>query len=56
MRMIFEDNVEREDFLEIIINQEELEQIIAGFVSAEFIEGILGRVLNVAIRLDREED
>lgn len=56
MRLIFEDNIEREDFLELILNEEELEKIsVAGYVRI-FSGGLFGlRDLNVFIRIEKEE-
>jgi hypothetical protein len=51
MRKIFEKNVENSDFLELILDAEEIEQIAEHGVVQDFPEGLNGkRNLNVFIR------
>ena len=56
MRVIFEENIENEDFFEIILREEELEKIALKGLVKLFPTGIHGcRGLNVFIRTEREE-
>jgi hypothetical protein len=51
MRKIFEKNVEHTDFLELILQPEEIERIAESGVVQDFAEGLEGkRNLNVFIR------
>jgi len=53
MRMIFEENIEKTDFLEIILTSEEVDLISITGVVREFQPGICGkRTLNVYLRVD----
>lgn len=55
MRMIFEQDIERTDFLEIILSDDEMELVHSGGWGDEFKEGLQGnRPLNVYIRLENE--
>jgi hypothetical protein len=56
MRMIFEENIENEDFFEIILKEDELEKIsLKGYVRI-FEGGLFGlRDLNVFIRTEKED-
>ena len=60
MKMIFEENIENEDFLELILNEEESEILCEYGVVTDFPKGLRGkRSLNVFIRLGNnfnEED
>ncbi len=53
MRLIYEENVEREDFIEITLSPEECEQLSKGGVVGEF-DGALheNRNLNIYLRID----
>jgi hypothetical protein len=52
--MIFERNVERQDFLEFILSEEQAEALLEKGVVQEFPEGLFGvRSLNVFIRVDK---
>lgn len=56
MRMIFEEDIENEDFLEIILREEELEKIGQKGLVNFFPKGLSeSRELNVFIRKEREE-
>ena len=56
MRVIFEENIENEDFFEIILREEELQKIALKGLVKLFPTGINGcRGLNVFIRIEREE-
>lgn len=53
MRMIFEENIERMDFLEIILSPRETERISLKGVVQNFPGGLHGnRTLNVYVRVD----
>lgn len=53
MRMIFEENIERMDFLEIILSPQEVEKISLKGVVKDFSGGLHGkRDLNVYVRVD----
>lgn len=52
MRVIFEDNVENSDFIEIIINESEYEKLIKKGIAKDFPLGLYGkRNLNVYVRI-----
>ena len=52
--MIFEENVENEDFFEIILSPKEYENIVDKGQVSEFKGGLYGkRNLNVYIRIDK---
>jgi len=56
MRMIFEENVEKEDFLELVISDEQYELLREVGVVMDFPEGLHGkRNLNVFIRMEQEK-
>ena len=55
MRMIFEENIEKMDFLEIILSPKECEKISIDGVVKEFPGGLHGeRDLNVYVRVDQQ--
>ncbi len=55
--MIFEEDVEREDFLEFIISEDQYEMLKEVGIVMDFPEGLHGkRNLNVFIRLEKEND
>jgi hypothetical protein len=58
MRMIFEDNVEREDFLELILTEIELERLNQKReLIRDFPPGLRGeRNLNVFLRVDEFQE
>lgn len=54
MRMIFEEDIERCDFFELILNERDLEKIASKGIVREFPEGLFGnRSLNVYVRLEK---
>lgn len=57
MRMIYEENVERHDFFEIILNETDIEALNLQGVVKEFQGGLRGeRNLNVYLWVDKEKD
>lgn len=57
MRMIYEENIERMDFLEIILSPREGEKISLKGVVENFPGGLQGnRTLNVFVRVDQKYD
>lgn len=53
MRLIYEPDIERQDFIELIITPEEYEQLQEGGIVAEFKDGLRPRrLLNVHVRVD----
>ena len=54
MRMIFDSNVENQDFLELIISEKEAKNISVQGAGKDFEKGLYGtRPLNVYIRLEK---
>lgn len=57
MRLIFESDVERFDFMELVLSLEELQQIEELGIVKEYEGGVVSiRPLNVNIRLENDED
>jgi len=60
MRLIFEENIERSDFLEIILSPQQVEKLLTDGIVRDYPTGLFGiRNLNVFIRVDKtigEED
>lgn len=57
MRMIFEEDIEREDFFEIILNQTDYDNLLEKGVVKEFAGGLYGkRNLNVYLRVDLNQE
>ena len=57
MQIIYEQNIEREDFLEIIINEREFKGLQEKGVVMNFPNGLFGlRNLNVYLRIANHED
>lgn len=57
MRMIYEEDIEREDFFEIILNESDYDNLLAQGVVKEFSGGLHGkRNLNVYVRVDLKEE
>ena len=57
MRLIYEENIEGFDFLELILTPAEYEKLEADDVVKEFGTGInYDRPLNVCLRIQEEED
>ena len=57
MRLIFEENVEDEDFLEFILSDSDFESVIKNGVVSNFENGLYGkRNLNVFIRLEKQDE
>lgn len=50
MRLIFDPDVDDEDFMEIILTEEQIESIKENGVTKDFKHGFYGRNLNVFIR------
>lgn len=54
MRMIFDKDVENQDFLELILHEKELEDLDELGISEDFDEGIDGRTpINILIRIEK---
>lgn len=54
MRMIFEEDIEKEDFFEIILSEKEYERMVERGAVQEFPCGLYGlRRLNVYLRVDK---
>ena len=54
MRMIFEEDIEHSDFLELILTQEEIKELMKRGVSRDYPEGFHSkRNLNVFIRVEK---
>lgn len=58
MRMIFEENIEREDFIELIIEDRELDKLVEHRdLVRDFPEGLRGdRNLNVYLRVIEDKN
>lgn len=57
MWMIFEDDIEKEDFFEIILTRDDIENIQAIGIVQDFPKGLYGkRNLNVYIRMERKNE
>lgn len=57
MKTIFEQNIERSDFLEIILTAEEYEELLEKGVVQDFPYGLFGiRNLNVFVRVSTDEE
>lgn len=54
MRVIYEENIEKTDFLEIILDDKEARSLLNGGAVEEFSSGIYNdRNLNVFVRIDK---
>lgn len=54
MRVIFEENIEHEDFFEIILSSREYDKLLEKGIVQDFPQGLHGkRNLNVYIRIDK---
>lgn len=57
MRLIYEENIEGEDFLELILTEREYKRLIDKGVVNDFPEGLLNkRNLNVFVRVDKYKE
>ncbi len=57
MRMIYEEDIESQDFIEIILNEPDYERLLEKGIVKEFSGGLQGkRNLNVYIRVDLNEE
>ena len=53
MRLIFEEDIEHSDFLEVVISQEDLEKILEGGIVKDFPRGLnKNKNLNIYLRFD----
>lgn len=54
MRMIFDKDVENQDFLELILHEKELQDLDELGISEDFDEGVDGRTpINILIRIEK---
>lgn len=53
MRIIYEEDIEHEDFIEIILSNKDYEKLEDGDIVKDFINPFTERNLNVYIRLEK---
>lgn len=57
MKMIFEEDIEHSDFLELIVNESELEKFLENGIVADFPQGLnKTKNLNVYIRVENGKE
>ncbi len=56
MRLIFEDDIDKEDFVEIILSKKDYEYLENKILVREFSGAFFGNDLNVCIRIETEEE